>query len=158
MRRDFADFWNLLWELALGVCAAFALLNLLAPQQDLPWKPLDLSQPIGTATAAKVADFVLPPTAAPEEITAVTGACMQVLREAGARVDVAFDSAVGAMAGFVSVAPATGHLDQLAVSRRHRGSGDHRRGRHPPARKSGPAVPAGGAVRHLGAPGAAAGG
>jgi hypothetical protein len=66
MKRDFADFWNLLWELALGVCAAFALLNLLAPQQDLPWKPLDLSQPIGTATAAKVADFVLPPTAAPE--------------------------------------------------------------------------------------------
>ncbi len=23
MQRDFADFWNLLWELALGVCAAF---------------------------------------------------------------------------------------------------------------------------------------
>ena len=87
MRRDFADFWNLLWELALGVCAAFALLNLLAPQQDLPWKPLDLSQPIGTATAAKVADFVLPPTAAPEEITAVTGACLQVLREAGVEVE-----------------------------------------------------------------------
>ena len=91
MQRDFADFWNLLWELALGVCAAFALLNLLAPQQDLPWKPLDLSQPIGTATAAKVADFVLPPTAAPEEVTAVTGACMQVLREAGVEVERAPD-------------------------------------------------------------------
>ena len=91
MQRDFADFWNLLWELALGVCAAFALLNLLAPQQDLPWKPLDLNRPIGTATAAKVADFVLPPTAAPEEITAVTGACMQVLREAGVEVERAPD-------------------------------------------------------------------
>ena len=91
MQRDFADFWNLLWELALGVCAAFALLNLLAPQQDLPWKPLDLNRPIGTATAAKVADFVLPPTAAPEEVTAVTAACMQVLREAGVEVERAPD-------------------------------------------------------------------
>jgi putative acetyltransferase len=45
------------------------------------------------------------------------------LREAGARVDVAFDRADGVMAGFVTVAPATGHLDQLAVSRSHRGSG-----------------------------------
>ncbi|TAJ67534.1 extensin family protein [Brevundimonas sp.] len=91
MKRDFADFWNLLWELALGVCAAFALLNLFAPQQDLPWKPLDLSHPIGTATAAKVDDFVLPAAAAPEEITAVTEACMQVLREAGVQVERAPD-------------------------------------------------------------------
>ncbi|MEY4556303.1 MAG: hypothetical protein RL093_1422, partial [Pseudomonadota bacterium] len=91
MKRDFADFWNLLWELALGVCAAFAMLNLFAPQQDLPWKPLDLSHPIGTATAAKVADFVLPAAAAPEETTAVTQACMQVLREAGVQVERAED-------------------------------------------------------------------
>ena len=91
MKRDFADFWNLLWEAALGVCAAFALLNLFAPPQDLPWKPLDLNRPIGTATAAKVADFVLPPTAAPEETTAVTEACMQVLREAGVQVERAED-------------------------------------------------------------------
>lgn len=91
MKRDFADFWNLLWELALGVCAAFAMLNLFAPQQDLPWKPLDLSHPIGTATVAKVADFVLPATAAPEETTAVTEACMQVLREAGVQVERAPD-------------------------------------------------------------------
>jgi hypothetical protein len=87
MKRDFADFWNLLWELALGVCAAFALLNLFAPQQDLPWKPLDLNRPIGTATAAKVADFELAVAAAPEETTAVTEACMQVLREAGVQVE-----------------------------------------------------------------------
>lgn len=91
MDRDFADFWNLLWELALGVCAGFALLNLFAPSQDLPWKPLDLSDPIGQATAAKVADFELARTAAPEETAAVTDACIQVLREAGVQVERAED-------------------------------------------------------------------
>ena len=91
MDRDFADFWNLLWEAGLGLCAAFALLNIFAPEQDLPWKPLDLSHPIGQATAAKVADFELARTAAPEEITAVTEACMQVLREAGVTVERAPD-------------------------------------------------------------------
>lgn len=91
MKRDFADFWNLLWEAALGVCAAFALLNAFAPPQDLPWKPLDLSHPIGQATASKVSDFALARTAAPEEIKAVTDACMQVLREAGVQVERAED-------------------------------------------------------------------
>lgn len=91
MQRDFADFWNLLWELALGVCAAFALLNLYAPHQDLPWKPLDLSRPIGAATSAKVADFELARTAAPEEVAGATEACMQVLREAGVQVERALD-------------------------------------------------------------------
>ena len=91
MKRDFADFWNLLWEAGLGLCAAFALLNIFAPHQDLPWKPLDLSQPIGQATAAKVADFEMARTAAPEEITAVTDACIQVLREAGVQVERAAD-------------------------------------------------------------------
>lgn len=91
MQRDFADFWNLLWEAALGLCAAFALLNLFAPHQDLPWKPLDLSRPIGAATQAKVDDFALTRTAAPEEVTAVTDACIQVLREAGVRVERAED-------------------------------------------------------------------
>ena len=91
MDRDVADFWNLLWEAGLGLCAVFALLNLFAPAQDLPWKPLDLSHPIGQATASKVADFDIPQTAAAEEITAVTDACMQVLREAGVRVERAPD-------------------------------------------------------------------
>lgn len=91
MKRDFADFWNLMWELTLGLCAAFALLNAFAPGQDLPWKPLDLSHPIGQATAAKVADFELPRTAAPEETAAVTDACIQVLREAGITVERAED-------------------------------------------------------------------
>ncbi len=87
MKRDFADFWNLLWEVGLLVCAAFALLNVYAPPQDLPWKPLDLNRPIGRATAAKVADFELPRTAAPEEVVGATEACMQVLREAGVQVE-----------------------------------------------------------------------
>jgi hypothetical protein len=86
MKRDFADFWNLMWEAALGVCAAFALLNAFAPPQDLPWKPLDLDQPVGQATAAKVADFTVGPAAAPEEIQGATEACMQTLRDAGVEV------------------------------------------------------------------------
>lgn len=93
MKRDFADFWNLLWEAALGVCAAFALLNLFAPPQDLPWKPLDLTQPLGQATLAKVADFEVSRAAAPpaEELVAVTDACIQLLREAGVEVERAED-------------------------------------------------------------------
>lgn len=87
MKRDFADFWNLLWEAALGLCAAFALLNAFAPHQDLPWKPLDLNRPIGQATAAKVADFEVGRAAAPEQTAAVTEACIKTLREAGVSVE-----------------------------------------------------------------------
>ncbi len=100
MKRDFADFWNLMWELALGVCAAFALLNVYAPPQDLPWKPLDLDHPVGQATAAKVADFVVGPAAAPEEIRGATDACIQTLREAGVEVRRAEDTDDG---GFCQV-------------------------------------------------------
>lgn len=91
MGRDFADFWNLLWEVGLGLCAGFALLNLFAPHQDLPWKPLDLNRPVGAATASKVADFELARSAAPEEVAATTDACIQVLREAGVQVERAPD-------------------------------------------------------------------
>src|SRR5688572_7347345 len=91
MDRDLADFWNLLWEAALGLMAGFFLLNAFAPPQDLPWKPLDLSAPIGQATAAKVSDFELARTAAPEEVTAVTDACIAMLREAGVQVERAED-------------------------------------------------------------------
>ena len=86
MKRDFADFWNLMWELALGVCAGFALLNVFAPPQDLPWKPLDLNQPVGQATAAKVADFQVPFGASAEEVHGATEACIQTLRDAGVEV------------------------------------------------------------------------
>ena len=91
MKRDFADFWNLMWELALGVCAAFALTNAFAPPQDLPWKPLDLNQPLGQATEAKVADFQVPFAASPEEVRGATEACIQTLRDAGVEVRPAED-------------------------------------------------------------------
>ena len=86
MKRDFADFWNLMWELTLGVCAAFALMNAFAPPQDLPWKPLDLDQPLGQATEAKVADFQVSFAAPPEEVEGATDACIQTLRDAGVDV------------------------------------------------------------------------
>lgn len=86
MKRDIADFWNLLWEVGLALCAGFALLNAFAPPQDLPWKPLDLDRPIGQATAAKVADFAVSFSASDEEVEAVTAACIQTLREAGVEV------------------------------------------------------------------------
>ena len=86
MKRDFADFWNLLWELALGVCAAFALLNAFAPPQDLPWKPLSLDHQVGQPTGAKVANFEVTATTTPEQIEGATEACMQTLRDAGVQV------------------------------------------------------------------------
>jgi len=93
VKRDLADFWNLLWEAGLGICAAFALLNAFAPPQDLPWTPLDLTAPLGQATRAKVADFELARSAPPpaEEVTAVTDACLQLLREAGVEAERAED-------------------------------------------------------------------
>ena len=92
MKRDFADFWNLLWEATLGVCAVFALMNLFAPAQHLPWKPLDLNRPIGTATGTKVAAFDIPRTARPNRIEATTQACMAALRDAGVTVERAEDT------------------------------------------------------------------
>jgi hypothetical protein len=89
--KDLAQAWNLLWHLALSACAAFALLNELAPPQDLPWKPLDLSLPIGHATAAKVNALELADDASPEEAEAVTGACVDLLQNAGVRVERAAD-------------------------------------------------------------------
>ncbi len=116
MKRDFADFWNLLWEVGLLACAAFALLNAFAPPQDLPWKPLDLDRPIGRATATKVAAFDLPRTATPAQVSAPTEACMRLLREAGVAVQRAPDrddggfcqvrGAVRITAGATPLAPA----------------------------------------------------
>lgn len=95
MKRDFADFWNLLWEAALGVCAAFALMNAFAPPQDLPWKPLSLDHPLGQATEAKVADFQTSFAAPAEEVEGVTNACLQTLRDAGVEVRRADDKDEG---------------------------------------------------------------
>ena len=91
MKRDLADMWNLVWELALLVCAGFALLNGFAPAQDLPWKPLDLDRPLGRATTAKVAAFDVPTAASPQAVNSATEACMQALRNAGVQVERAAD-------------------------------------------------------------------
>lgn len=85
-RRDFAELWNLVWELGLAAAALFALLNAFAPPQDLPWKPLDLTRPVGAATAVKVQGFEVSADTAPQKIEAATEACMQTLRAAGVTV------------------------------------------------------------------------
>lgn len=91
MKRDLADMWNLVWELALLVCAGFALLNVFAPPQDLPWKPLDLNRPVGAATAAKVSAFDVPAAATPQAAERATDACIQALEDAGVQVTRAED-------------------------------------------------------------------
>jgi len=114
MKRDFADFWNLLWEIGLLACAAFALLNAFAPAQDLPWKPLDLDRPIGRATATKVAAFDLPRTATPEQAQAPTEACMRLLREAGVQVQRAPDRDDGGFCQVRGAVRITGGATPLA--------------------------------------------
>ena len=95
MKRDFADFWNLVWELGLAACAMFAMINAFVPHQDLPWKPLDLNRPLGVATTAKVADYQLPFAAPAEQVEGATEACMQTLRDAGVTVERAPDKDEG---------------------------------------------------------------
>lgn len=87
MRKDVADFWNLLWELCLGLCALFALLNAFAPPQDLFWKPLDLTRPLGKATASQISDFEVRPDDAPEAAEAVVQGCIDALAAAGVSVE-----------------------------------------------------------------------
>ena len=91
MKRDLAEIWNLIWEIGLLACAGFALLNLFAPPQDLPWKPLDLDRPVGGATAAKVAAFGVDAAAPPEALERATETCMKALRDAGVQVERAAD-------------------------------------------------------------------
>jgi hypothetical protein len=91
MKRDLAEMWNLVWEIGLLICAGFALLNLFAPPQDLPWKPLDLDRPVGGATAAKVAAFDVDASAPAETLERATDACMKALRDAGVQVERAAD-------------------------------------------------------------------
>lgn len=91
MKRDLAEMWNLVWEIGLLVCAAFALLNLFAPAQDLPWKPLDLNRPVGGATSVKVAALGVDPAAPAEALEQATDACMRALRDAGVQVERAAD-------------------------------------------------------------------
>lgn len=81
--RDFASLWTLIWELGVGACALFALLNAYAPPQDLPWTPLDLNRPLGAATGVKVARFDPASDASDAEIDAAAEACLGKLSEAG---------------------------------------------------------------------------
>lgn len=60
-----------LLDLLLAGLLVFALVDRLAPPQDLPWKPFSLDQPIGLATAGKLS-----------RISADPVACRAALREA----------------------------------------------------------------------------
>lgn len=78
-----ANLWSGAVTLGLGVCGLFFLLDAFAPPQDLPWKPLDLRQPLGRATASKIARLEVDDRASPEKVEAATAACLNLLREAG---------------------------------------------------------------------------
>ncbi len=72
--------------LGLLACGLFFLLDAFAPPQDLPWKPLDLRQPIGWATADKIARLEVDDRASPQQVEARTTACLALLRQAGVQV------------------------------------------------------------------------
>lgn len=67
-----AQLWAVLMDLALAAMLTFMLVDRIAPPQDLPWKPFSLNQPIGLATAGKLA-----------RISADPVACRSALREGG---------------------------------------------------------------------------
>ena len=56
-----AQLLSVLIDLALAAMLAFLLVDRLAPPQDLPWKPFSLNQPIGLATAGKLAVIAADP-------------------------------------------------------------------------------------------------
>ncbi|WP_343698253.1 extensin family protein [Caulobacter sp.] len=67
-----AALWSVLLDLVLAGMLVFLLVDRLAPPQDLPWKPFSLNQPIGLATAGKLA-----------RISADPAACRAALRAGG---------------------------------------------------------------------------
>lgn len=72
--RSLAGLAGFLLDLALAGLLVFALVDRIAPPQDLPWKPFSLDQPIGLATAGKLA-----------RIGADPAVCRAALREGGVR-------------------------------------------------------------------------
>ena len=72
--RSLASAVGFLLDLLLAGLLVFALVDRIAPPQDLPWKPFSLSQPIGLATAGKLS-----------RIGADPAACRAALREGGVR-------------------------------------------------------------------------
>lgn len=67
-----AQLWAVLMDLALAGMLAFMLVDRIAPPQDLPWRPFSLDQPLGLATAGKLA-----------RISADPAACRAALRAGG---------------------------------------------------------------------------
>ncbi len=61
-----------LFDFALIALLCFAFVNLYAPAQDLPWKPLAIDQPIGLATTYKL-----------EQTTAEQTQCLEFLEREG---------------------------------------------------------------------------
>ncbi|WP_312146815.1 extensin family protein [Brevundimonas sp.] len=86
-----ADLWSGAVTMGLAACGLFFLLDAWAPPQDLPWKPLDLRQPLGRATAAKIARLDIDDRASPERVAAATTACLNLLRDAGVEAQRAED-------------------------------------------------------------------
>lgn len=70
--RSLAGAVGVLLDLALAGLLMFALVDRIAPPQDLPWKPFSLDQPIGLATAGKLS-----------RVSADPAACRAALREGG---------------------------------------------------------------------------
>jgi len=86
MGRNLADLWSLGWTLAVGACATFALVDVYVPPQHLPWKPLRVDRPIGSATGAKIDQLELGLSLPPEAVESETLRCMETLRQAGVEV------------------------------------------------------------------------
>ena len=72
--RALASMVGFLLDLVLAGLLVFALVDRIAPPQDLPWKPFSLNQPIGLATAGKLS-----------RISADPAACRAALHEGGVR-------------------------------------------------------------------------
>ena len=58
-----AEMSGFLLDMALAGLLLFALVDRLAPPQDLPWKPFSLNPPLGLATAAKLSRIAADPVA-----------------------------------------------------------------------------------------------
>jgi len=74
--KALADLWSGLVQLAVAAVLLFGLLDRLIPPWHLPWKPLRIEDPVGRATAMKIARLGDDPAA-----------CLAVLREGGVRVE-----------------------------------------------------------------------
>lgn len=86
--RALAGLGSVLLDAALAGVLLFMAVDRTAPPQDLPWKPFSLDQPLGLATAGKVA-----------RIAADPGRCRAVLAAGG----VAFAAAPARRDGFCTV-------------------------------------------------------